>query len=123
MKSASLAIAVASAALLAAPDTEAGGHRGGLAVRPSGGGSAPRMHHFHSHPHTRIFVGSSFFFWPQPYYYPAPYAYYAPEEAPAEPLMVDPYWYYCEEAAAYYPYVKECAGGWQRVLPPEAPLG
>lgn len=27
------------------------------------------------------------------------------------------YWYYCAGAAAYYPYVKECPGGWQRVSP------
>jgi hypothetical protein len=26
-------------------------------------------------------------------------------------------WFYCPNAGAYYPYVKECAGGWQRVLP------
>ena len=27
------------------------------------------------------------------------------------------YWYYCGDARAYYPYVKECPGGWQRVAP------
>ena len=25
------------------------------------------------------------------------------------------YWYYCPASRAYYPYVRECAGGWQRV--------
>jgi hypothetical protein len=124
MKSASLAIAVASAVLaVSAPDGQAGGHRGGIAVRSSGGGAtAPRVHHFSHRSHTRVFIGGSFFFWPGPYYY-GPGPYYAPAAVPAEPLMVDPYWYYCEEAATYYPYVKECAGGWQRVLPSAAPLG
>jgi hypothetical protein len=27
------------------------------------------------------------------------------------------YWYYCAGAGAYYPYVRECPGGWQRVAP------
>ena len=36
----------------------------------------------------------------------------------------DPYWYYCRAANAYYPYVRECPGGWERYLPsPESPLG
>jgi hypothetical protein len=27
------------------------------------------------------------------------------------------YWYYCADPGAYYPYVKECPAGWQRVAP------
>ncbi len=124
MKSAGLAIAASSAVLaLTTPDVQAGGHR--FVTRAGSAASAPRVHQFHSHPHTRVFIGGSFFFWPWPsYYYPAPYPYYyAPGEAPPAPLIEDPYWYYCEEAGTYYPYVKECPGGWQRVLPPAAPLG
>jgi hypothetical protein len=26
-------------------------------------------------------------------------------------------WYYCSESKAYYPYVKQCPGGWQPVAP------
>ncbi len=26
-------------------------------------------------------------------------------------------WYYCAESQAYYPYVKQCAAGWQQVAP------
>ncbi len=37
-------------------------------------------------------------------------------EAPESPA----FWYYCADARAYYPYVKECPGGWQRV-PPRPP--
>jgi hypothetical protein len=27
------------------------------------------------------------------------------------------YWYYCDGAQGYYPYVKECPGGWRKVAP------
>ena len=27
------------------------------------------------------------------------------------------YWYYCAATRGYYPYVKECPGGWQKVAP------
>jgi hypothetical protein len=27
------------------------------------------------------------------------------------------YWYYCRSAAGYYPYVRECPGGWEKVAP------
>jgi hypothetical protein len=27
------------------------------------------------------------------------------------------YWYYCTQPEGYYPYVKECPNGWQRVAP------
>jgi len=32
-----------------------------------------------------------------------------------------PAWYYCPESKAYYPYVKECPGGWQQVAPQPPP--
>ena len=71
-------------------------------------------------------------YWGHPgYYYPPPYYYYPRAVAvPAEPTVYiergdaytppeqsQGYWYYCPEAKAYYPYVKQCAGGWQRVTP------
>ena len=34
----------------------------------------------------------------------------------AEP-QEDSYWYYCQDAQGYYPYVKSCPGGWTRVVP------
>ena len=83
-----------------------------------------------------VYVGP---YWgPGPWYYPPPY-YYRPEvvvvpapqppvyieqqqEAPVEtaPPPVAQYWYYCAGAKGYYPYVKECPGGWQKVLPQPA---
>lgn len=34
-----------------------------------------------------------------------------------QPQENSPYWYFCAERNAYYPYVKTCAGGWQQVTP------
>ena len=58
-----------------------------------------------------------------PYYYP-PY-YYEPRTVvvPAQPQRYieqsqpSDSWYYCAESKTYYPYVKDCPGGWQRVSP------
>lgn len=77
----------------------------------------------------------------RPYYpyYPRPY-YYDPFWTPSTVVVVPPapqvyieqgvaaeggqdagqYWYYCAGAKNYYPYVKECPGGWQKVLPQPA---
>jgi hypothetical protein len=78
------------------------------------------------------FVGFGFAYpWYPPYYYPY-YPYYPqPVAYPAQPVTyieqgaapaAEPvhWWYYCESARAYYPYVRECPAGWQRVpaLPP-----
>ena len=73
--------------------------------------------------------------WGYPYYYPPAYPY--PPAVYEEPIIAEPpsyiqapveqhapstsYWYYCEGAKAYYPYVKECPGGWLTVVPPAAP--
>ncbi len=73
-----------------------------------------------------------------PYAYPAPtYAYPAPVYAYPAPAYTYPApsaqqgyvqaapaqtqdWYFCAGSNAYYPYVRECPGGWQRVpsVPP-----
>ena len=43
--------------------------------------------------------------------------------APSPQVSVEPsplppqYWYYCDAAQAYYPYVQECPGEWRPVLP------
>ncbi len=72
-------------------------------------------------------------FYPYPYYYPYPYAPYYPPVvvAPAQPSVYveqaapqqtaapqeNNYWYYCDKSKSYYPYVKECPGGWKAVEP------
>jgi hypothetical protein len=50
---------------------------------------------------------------------------------PAEPVTyieqgssvapsTESWWYYCDASRGYYPYVKECPTGWQRVAPAPA---
>ena len=63
-------------------------------------------------------------YYPSPYYYPpaavqpsSPPVYVERQDAAPESAPADSYWYYCQESKAYYPYVKQCAGGWQRVAP------
>jgi hypothetical protein len=93
-----------------------------------------------------IYVGPGAF-WGAPYYrpyYPGPYYYPQPYYQPAPVIITQPapppvyieqsnviteqtqevastnYWYYCRESKTYYPYVKECKGEWQKVLPQPA---
>lgn len=71
---------------------------------------------------------SPFYYPYSPTYYPAPIIVqsapivqqapvYIEQEASAAPIAAPNYWYYCRAAKAYYPYVKECRGGWERVAP------
>jgi len=86
----------------------------------------PRPWHGGGHVRVGVYVGPGYWY-PPPYYYspayyypqpvvvapPAPTAYVerAPQDNPEN------YWYYCADAKAYYPYVKQCPGGWQQVVP------
>jgi len=65
-------------------------------------------------------------YYPYPYTYPGPdYSYPGPAVAPSGGYVEQGYpqaapapqqdWYYCPNSNAYYPYVRECPGGWQRV--------
>ena len=91
-----------------------------------------------AHGRTRVGVG---FYFGVPFggwgWYGPPYGYYYPPYYPSSVVVVPAqpptyvqqegvqsapapqqgYWYYCTDARAYYPYVKECPGGWQRVAP------
>ena len=96
--------------------------------------------HRGGHAHFGLYIGGPGY-WYSPYYYPPypPYGYppvvvapaappvyieqdgaaSAPSQPPSQaqsPAQAN-WWYYCAEAKAYYPYVKECAAGWQRVAP------
>jgi len=115
-----LALVLGAAVMIAALDASAGGrgsggHGGGH--MHSSGGSHGQHHHHHHHGGALFFGG----------YYYGPYD-YAPASYPYTPAPAygppDPYWYYCRAANAYYPYVQECPGGWERYLPsPQSPLG
>jgi len=99
-----------------------GGHDGGH-WHGSGHGN------WHGHGgHVGVYLGAPLIL-PAPYYTPYP----AVVTVPASPtayveqdgqVTPDPdsgYWYYCPDAKAYYPYVKECPGGWQQVTPQPPP--
>ena len=98
--------------------------------------------HRHYRSGVDVVIGGSF--WGPPWYYP-PYSYYRPYsypyyypysyapvvEVPSEPPVyiersqpdsspLPNVWFYCPESKTYYPYVKECSGGWQTV-PAEPP--
>ncbi|MDP2882045.1 MAG: hypothetical protein Q8N89_10720 [Azonexus sp.] len=47
---------------------------------------------------------------------PQPQVYIEQAQEPA-PGAGQQYWYFCKSAQGYYPYVKECPDGWQKVLP------
>jgi hypothetical protein len=69
--------------------------------------------------------GPAYSYYPYyPGYYPAPVVVqqqpttYIEQPAPqAQQQAPTGYWYYCADPGAYYPYIKECAAGWQRVAP------
>lgn len=95
-------------------------------------GTALAWHH-HGHVRFGVYFGApAFWYYPPPYYYPP---YYPPVVAvPSSPPVYvergsvgdaqqpsDAYWYYCADSRTYYPYVRECPGGWQRVVPQPPP--
>jgi hypothetical protein len=102
--------------------------------------SAPAFaQHWHGGARVGVYAGVPLY---APYYYPPVYygyAYppiiYAPPAAPpvyvergeaqpapqaAPPAQPQSDWYFCPDSNGYYPYVKSCASGWQRV-PPQPP--
>jgi hypothetical protein len=52
-----------------------------------------------------------------PLLFPAPGYDYSPSPTYIEQAPGTGYWYFCPQSNAYYPYVQECPGGWQPVLP------
>jgi hypothetical protein len=131
--------------LLAGPTLPAeaagGGHHGGGGAYHDGGGG----HHggggaYHGrgggrYGGTEVYIGSGLGWgWWGPDWWIAPYPSYAAppvliQSAPTEYIQQEPaaspqaYWYYCQNARAYYPYVKECPGGWMQVVPQPLPPG
>jgi hypothetical protein len=125
-----LAVPVVALALVA---TEASAHRGGHI-----GGSRARVGVYIGAPVVAagVYYGAGYYRpwgygypygypygYANPYYYPpavvtvpsAPPVYIeqAPQQATAPAATGS--WYYCANPQGYYPYVKECPGGWQAV--------
>lgn len=100
---------------------------------------------WHGGGHVGVYFGGPFlwpgYYGPYPYYAPYYNPYYyppivtvpagpttyieqdqtqaAPEQAPEQAPSAS--WYYCAASKTYYPYVKQCPGGWQRVAPQPPP--
>ena len=114
-----------------------GGHFGGghfdgrFGGHFDGGHFDGRFHHFHHHHHGdfAFFVAAPLFWgWDYPAYYSSPNVVvessppvYIEQDSGAAPDDQGAYWYYCPETQSYYPYVKTCPGGWQRVMPEPPP--
>lgn len=107
--------------------SHAGGHTGGHAAGSRGHSGHFSGSRFVPRFRSGVFIGVPLFA-PFPFYaYPPPYYDYpAPLVAPGAPVYIEQYpgqtdpqqstdWYYCASSNGYYPYVKECAEGWQRV--------
>lgn len=114
-----------------------------LACALAAAAGAASAQHFHHGPRVGVgvYIGPGWYY-PYPHYvYPPVYYTYPPvvvtpasppvyieqgqpqllpqppvaENAPAQPQSN--YWYYCSKPEGYYPYVKQCPGGWQQVAP------
>jgi hypothetical protein len=83
--------------------------------------------------HVGVFIGGPLYYpvAPVPYYYSppppvvavpaAPQAYVEQGQPAGGSAQSSGYWYYCDASRAYYPYVKQCPGGWREVAPQPAP--
>ena len=121
-----LALALFVAGALAGETTLAASHGGSGKGGRSGGHHGGKNHAGgHHHPGRSVAafgVASVPAFWPwwnyPPYYpmvamAPAPLVQYIERgEQEAQP---EEYWLYCAKAQGYFPYVGECAEGWERV--------
>jgi hypothetical protein len=116
--------------LIAAAPADARGGRGGGGGHGHGGRGGFHGQRFHGHHGFRSSVVIGTGVWLGPYW--GPYGY--PPYYPYEPVVVESqpqtfiqqspaqsYWYYCEDAKAYYPYVRECPAGWLTVVPQAPP--
>lgn len=127
-KVAVILIAVVSLFTITAARVDAGAHGGGFH-----GGGFHGHQGFHHGFRGRVVIGGGVFIGPGwgPYWDPYGYPYYSPAYAAAAyplPMVAEPatyvqqqgsasYWYYCESARAYYPYVQQCPTGWLTVVP------
>ena len=92
--------------------------------------------HVHRHSGIGFYDGDPYgLHYPYPYYPYYPNYAYPPVVVPQQPPYVyieqessqqasqQPapqqkyYWYHCDNPEGYYPYIKECPSGWQKVLP------
>ncbi len=120
-----------------------GGHSGGYSH--GGGHYGGYSWGYYGGPRFGVVIGGPYWDpgWYYPYYMPySPYYYGYPYPAPIVTTPAEPQeyiersqerysddapapsgvWYYCRESKAYYPYVRNCPGGW-RTVPARPPSG
>lgn len=122
------------------------GHRGhGFSQHHGFAHGHGHRHHGHAHGHRHrhnradIIIGGTWHYRPYPRYYAQPqyyvYAYPPVVALQSPPVYIErsgqqeliqptqPWWYYCDNPRGYYPYVRVCPNGWQRVpaQPPPEP--
>ena len=63
-------------------------------------------------------------YYPYPYYpyppmvaAPSPPPVYPQQNMPPTPELQTNYWHYCRNPDGYYPYVRECPDGWEKISP------
>lgn len=81
---------------------------------------AAAFHYGHRHHFGLSYYAPPVYYYPAPapiIVNPAPVTYIERPTQSAANTNPGGYWYYCEDAKSYYPYVKECPGGWQLVPP------
>jgi hypothetical protein len=122
MKKAALALAVVGLLLLFAPASGSAGHHGlryhvgvGIGVPGPAWYGPPLWAPRPLWGYPAVAAAPPVYYGPPPVIVPPP-AYTSPSAA-AE----SDYWYYCEGARAFYPYVRSCPGGWMRVVPETVP--
>jgi hypothetical protein len=68
---------------------------------------------------TSLFLGTPYWWgppvWGPAYVTPPVIAYQTPPVYVPAPAPEPTHWYYCSSAQGYYPYVKDCPGGWTPV--------
>lgn len=93
-----------------------------FAMGASDGARADRGdHRFHRHHRYNVIIAA-----PMPMFYPwayPPYRYYSPPPPQVYVEQADAaagqggYWYHCDNPSGYYPDVKECPAGWNKLVP------
>jgi hypothetical protein len=124
MKKLSAALALLMIAVFASESAWAHGRRGRIGIGIGFGFGAPYYPHYPRY-YSPYYHPS--YYYPPYYYSPPPVTYIerpqaapglqaapAPQAEPAAPAGPD-YWFFCRESNAYYPYVGQCASGWERV--------
>lgn len=120
---------VAGAAMAAGGPTLAAGRGGGGGMHGGSFHGHDGFHHdgfHHRHGHVAFFVvgagwpgwwGYPYDGWPYSTYsgYYAPPAQYIEKGDGSDGTSANAWWYRCDQPSGYYPYIKDCPGGWQTV--------